>query len=51
MFKQAKKVEGPVIIHVITKKGKGYEFAEENPHKFHRVGPFNYENGEQFPSV
>jgi 1-deoxy-D-xylulose-5-phosphate synthase len=46
VFKKAQQVEGPVIIHVITKKGKGYEYAEEFPDKFHGVGPFNCENGE-----
>ena len=47
VLKKAQQVEGPVIIHVITKKGKGYEYAEEFPDKFHGVGPFNCENGQQ----
>ncbi|WP_063556979.1 1-deoxy-D-xylulose-5-phosphate synthase [Clostridium ljungdahlii] len=42
----AKDIQGPVIIHIITKKGKGYEFAEKNPGKFHGIGPFNCANGE-----
>lgn len=42
----AKEVEGPVLIHVITQKGKGYNFAEKNPNKFHSIGPFNCESGE-----
>ncbi|MBP2031480.1 1-deoxy-D-xylulose-5-phosphate synthase [Clostridium algifaecis] len=42
----SKKINGPVVIHVITKKGKGYEFAEKNPGKFHGIGPFNCSNGE-----
>ncbi|MFL0196901.1 1-deoxy-D-xylulose-5-phosphate synthase [Clostridium sp. WILCCON 0269] len=42
----AKRINNPVIIHVITKKGKGYEFAEKNPGKFHGIGPFNCNNGE-----
>ena len=42
----SKNVEGPVCIHVITKKGKGYKFAEKNPDKFHAISPFNIENGE-----
>ncbi len=42
----AKDIKGPVIIHVITKKGKGYEFAEKNPGKFHGIGPFNCDSGE-----
>ena len=36
---------GPKIIHVLTKKGKGYEPAEKNPDFFHGVGPFNKTTG------
>lgn len=43
---KARRIKGPVLIHVITKKGYGYEFAEKNPNKFHGVGPFNPKNGE-----
>ncbi|GKX66159.1 1-deoxy-D-xylulose-5-phosphate synthase [Inconstantimicrobium mannanitabidum] len=43
---RAKNVDGPVIIHTITQKGKGYDFAEKNPCKFHAVAPFNFESGE-----
>ncbi|MCB2308032.1 1-deoxy-D-xylulose-5-phosphate synthase [Clostridium estertheticum] len=46
VLKLPKKTDGPVIIHLITKKGKGYKFAEEQPNKFHGVGPFNPSNGE-----
>lgn len=46
VFTQAKKIRGPVLIHVLTKKGRGYNYAELNPNKFHSVGPFNYNNGE-----
>lgn len=42
----AKTIDGPVIIHVVTQKGKGYELAEKNPNKYHGVSPFNLENGE-----
>lgn len=42
----AKNLNEPVIIHTITKKGKGYEYAEKYPNKFHGVGPFNPCNGE-----
>jgi len=45
LFHEAKGVKGPVLIHVITKKGKGYYFAEKEPHRFHGVGPFNRETG------
>ena len=44
-FKQAEAVEGPVLLHVITKKGKGYPPAENNPDKFHGVGAFNIKDG------
>ncbi len=39
-------IKGPVLLHVITQKGKGYEPAEQNPPKFHGIGPFNSETGE-----
>ena len=44
-FKEARKINGPVLLHVMTKKGKGYEPAELKPDKFHGVGPFNPETG------
>ncbi len=40
MFERAKKNDGPVILHVITKKGKGYEFAEKHPDIYHGVSTF-----------
>lgn len=43
---KAKELEGPTLIHVLTKKGKGYKPAEDNPDKFHGVGPFDMETGE-----
>ncbi|MCB2291996.1 1-deoxy-D-xylulose-5-phosphate synthase [Clostridium algoriphilum] len=46
VLKLAKQIDGPVIIHVITKKGKGYKFAEKEPNKFHGPGPFNPLTGE-----
>jgi 1-deoxy-D-xylulose-5-phosphate synthase len=46
VLKLARNINGPVIIHVITKKGKGYKFAEKEPHKFHSVGAFNCLSGE-----
>ncbi len=42
----AKEIQEPVLIHVITKKGKGYLPAEKYPDKFHGTGPFNIESGE-----
>lgn len=41
----AKVMEGPVVLHVITKKGKGYKNAEQNPEKFHGISPFNPATG------
>ncbi len=38
-------IPGPVLVHVLTKKGKGYEPAEKNPSKFHGLGPFDIETG------
>lgn len=45
ILKIAKNIDGPKLIHVITKKGKGYEPAEKNPDKFHSTGPFEIETG------
>ena len=41
----ASKHNGPVIIHVITEKGRGYEPASSNPTKFHGIGQYNIEDG------
>lgn len=46
VFLKAKEVNGPVIIHILTQKGKGYALAEEGPCKYHSVGPFDLESGE-----
>lgn len=45
VFEQAKNVKGPVLIHFITKKGKGYRPAELDPNSFHGVGAFDKETG------
>ena len=45
IMKLSKQVEAPVLIHVLTKKGKGYKIAEENPDKFHATSPFDIETG------
>ena len=42
----AKELGEPVLVHVVTKKGCGYEFAEKNPEKFHGIGPFDPATGE-----
>ena len=45
VFKEAKRVRHAVLVHVLTKKGKGYEPAEKNPARFHGVEPFDIETG------
>ncbi|MBQ4340904.1 MAG: 1-deoxy-D-xylulose-5-phosphate synthase [Clostridia bacterium] len=42
----AKQMDSPVVVHAVTKKGRGYEPAEKNPEKFHGIGKFNAETGE-----
>lgn len=45
-FQEAKRVDHAVLVHVLTKKGKGYGPAEENPSRFHGIVPFDIETGE-----
>lgn len=45
VLNEAKRVDHAVIVHVITKKGYGYPPAEENPSRFHGLGPFDIETG------
>ncbi|MCH1983765.1 1-deoxy-D-xylulose-5-phosphate synthase [Ruminococcus sp. OA3] len=45
LFQEALRVEGPVIVHVLTKKGKGYEPAMRHPARFHGTAPFEIETG------
>ncbi len=47
-FQAAKKIKGPVLIHVCTQKGKGYSYAEESPDRFHGIAPFEVETGETY---
>lgn len=44
-FSAAKRIDKPAIIHIITKKGKGYKYAEKNPELYHGVKPFNLNEG------
>lgn len=46
IFKEAKKLDHAVLIHVMTKKGKGYVPAEKHPSVFHGVSPFHIETGQ-----
>lgn len=45
VLKQSDKMSGPVLVHVVTEKGKGYHFAEKSPEVFHGIGPFDLSNG------
>ena len=45
LINHVKDLDGPIIIHAITQKGKGYAFAEEDAHKYHGVTPFEPEDG------
>ena len=46
VFQEAKKLDHAVLVHVVTKKGKGYAPAEQNPSRFHGVEPFDVATGE-----
>lgn len=46
VFERAQGVQGPVLVHVYTKKGKGYPPAEKNPDTFHGIGKFDVKTGE-----
>lgn len=45
VFREASQVQGPVIVHVMTKKGYGYRPAERHPSRFHGTAPFDIETG------
>jgi len=45
LIDQVKKLDGPIVIHAITQKGKGYAFAEEDSYKYHGVTPFEPDDG------
>lgn len=49
-FEKLKSKKGPQLLHIITKKGKGYIYAEENATKFHGISKFDIENGEKIGS-
>ncbi len=50
-LKGIKQLDGPVLIHVCTQKGRGYKFAELNPEKFHGISAFNALSGEKIQSA
>ena len=45
ILNMAKKLQGPVLVHLVTKKGKGYKYAEETPDKFHGTSSFDIKTG------
>ncbi len=49
-FQQAHKITGPVLVHVVTTKGKGYELAEKDQVGYHAQNPFNLATGKAIPS-
>lgn len=45
IFQEAKRFEGPILVHVLTQKGRGYEPAMRHPERFHGAGPFDVKTG------
>jgi len=45
-LENVRKLQGPALVHLLTRKGKGYSFAEEDPLRFHGIGPFRIDTGE-----
>lgn len=50
-FKRVRQLHGPVLVHVVTRKGKGYGPAMEHPERFHGTGPFNADTGAPLASA
>ncbi len=50
-FENIKNLSKPVLVHIITKKGKGYQFAEEKPLNYHGISPFDAETGQTVASA
>lgn len=51
IFQQADRIDGPVLIHVVTRKGKGYSPAETDSHKWHGTTPYKIESGQPLKPV
>ncbi|QAT49721.1 1-deoxy-D-xylulose-5-phosphate synthase [Caproiciproducens sp. NJN-50] len=51
VFNNVKSIQHPVLIHVLTRKGKGYAFAEENPKAFHGISSFDVKTGKPVKSA
>jgi len=50
VMERVRMLPGPVLVHVCTKKGKGYLPAEKYPNKFHGIGPFELKTGKTYPA-
>jgi 1-deoxy-D-xylulose-5-phosphate synthase len=50
-FSRIREMKGPRIVHVVTKKGKGYRFAEEHPERYHGIGPYDPRTGDEKQKV
>ncbi|OWR28288.1 1-deoxy-D-xylulose-5-phosphate synthase [Saccharibacillus sp. O23] len=50
-FRQSDNIEGPVLVHVVTTKGKGYKPAEADSHKWHGISPYKMESGKTLKSA
>ena len=50
VFRLAREIREPVLVHVLTKKGKGYSYAEEHPEIYHGVGKYDPDTGELAPA-
>lgn len=50
-YTAANQYDGPTLVHVITKKGKGYYWSEKYPRKFHGIAPFDADNGNILSSL
>ncbi|MGO0122558.1 1-deoxy-D-xylulose-5-phosphate synthase [Desulfothermobacter acidiphilus] len=50
LLERARSLQGPILVHVVTRKGKGFKPAEADPDLYHGVGPFNPETGELYSS-
>ena len=46
-FEMAREFDGPVLVHVMTRKGKGYSKAEADPGMYHGIGPFDMDTGKE----
>ena len=45
-LKNVRTLQGPILVHVVTQKGRGYKFAEDDPSRFHGITPFDIDSGE-----